>query len=196
MGPRFIFATSNAGKFREASRGIRRHFPDAVVEQDATSYPELQEDDVELVARGTLELVKGNWSDDDIVFVDDSGLFVDALKGFPGVYSSYVFRTIGHPGIGQLLSEVNDIKSRSAHFKAVVAAHVPGHGVSLHTGICPGHITTSPAGDGGFGFDPIFVPDGFDRTFAELDIEEKNTVSHRGLAFDAFMVYLKETLNP
>ncbi|BEP18630.1 XTP/dITP diphosphatase [Pyrofollis japonicus] len=110
------------------------------------------------------------------VIVEDAGLFIDALRGFPGPYSAYVFKTIGISGILKLLNGVVD---RRARFISVIAlAHE--NGVEVFEGEARGTISTQPRGEKGFGFDPIFVPEGSDRTFAELDTIEKNKYSHRG----------------
>ena len=113
------------------------------------------------------------------VVVDDSGLFIKALNGFPGPYSSYVFKTLGLEGILRLLEGVND---RRACFKTAVAAIIPPVDIVVTGSVC-GYITRTPRGAGGFGFDPIFVPEGEDRTFAEMSLREKNRYSHRARAF-------------
>ncbi|MEM4929094.1 MAG: XTP/dITP diphosphatase [Acidilobaceae archaeon] len=119
--------------------------------------------------------------------VDDSGLFIEALNGFPGVYSNYIYKTIGISGILKLLEgEV----MRKACFKTVVAAVVPPLEIIVHGEVC-GEITKEPRGVGGFGFDPIFVPENHSKTFAEMSLEEKNAISHRGKAFRALARKLK-----
>lgn len=120
--------------------------------------------------------------------VDDSGLFIDSLKGFPGVYSSYVYRTIGVRGVLKLLENE---ERRRACFKTVVAAIVPPLELIEKGEIC-GEIAREPRGYGGFGFDPIFIPEGYDKTFAEMTTEEKNKLSHRGRAFRALASILKK----
>lgn len=122
------------------------------------------------------------------VVVDDSGLFIEALKGFPGVYSNYVFRTLGIEGILKLMRNVED---RRACFKTALAAIVPPLDVVLEGEVC-GTITSEPLGKGGFGFDPIFVPEGERRTFAQMSVDEKNKYSHRARAFRLFARWLKE----
>jgi XTP/dITP diphosphohydrolase len=182
---RIAFVTSNPGKVEEA----KKYFEPLGVEvyQLRLSYPEIQADTLEEVAeygaKWLAERIKGPF------FLDDSGLFVDALRGFPGVYSAYVYKTLGFNGILRLLEgETN----RKAHFKSVIA-YWDG-GLHVFTGRVDGEITTEPRGSGGFGFDPIFKPDGFDKTFAEMTTEEKNEISHRGRALRAFAQWLKENL--
>jgi XTP/dITP diphosphohydrolase len=168
------FVTTNTGKFREvagllAPRGLR-------VEQVDRPYPEVQADDLGEVASFALRWLARDVPGD--FFVDDSGLFVGPLGGFPGVYSSYAFRTIGPKGLLRLLEGG---KGRDARFETVIGLHVAG-GENLLRGSCAGSIAPEPRGSSGFGFDPIFIPEGHQRTFAEMSVEEKNTISHRGRA--------------
>ncbi|MEM2001383.1 MAG: XTP/dITP diphosphatase [Candidatus Methanomethylicaceae archaeon] len=117
------------------------------------------------------------------VLVEDSGLFIRALKGFPGPFSSYVHKTIGCEGILKLLSGIED---RHAVFKCVVAFCSPSAGLHTFLGQSKGRISLHMRGHAGFGFDPIFVPYGEELTFAEMLPEQKDRFSHRGAAFRAF----------
>lgn len=182
---RLAFVTSNPGKVEEA----RKYFEPLGVEvyQLKVSYPEIQADTLEEVAEYGAKWLAQRV--DDPFFLDDSGLFVEALNGFPGVYSAYVYKTIGCQGILKLL---HGEKNRKAHFKSVIA-YWDGE-LHLFTGRVDGKIATEPRGSGGFGFDPIFIPEGFDRTFAEMTTEEKNRLSHRGRALREFANWLKENL--
>jgi XTP/dITP diphosphohydrolase len=122
---------------------------------------------------------------------DDSGLFVDALNGEPGIYS----KRYGGPGLDdsgrrrRLLEALQDVPDaeRTARFEAVIAVSDPmaatpqGELIMVH-GICPGKIIYEDRGTGGFGYDPLFIPDGYDQTFAEMDPALKDRASHRGLA--------------
>jgi XTP/dITP diphosphohydrolase len=111
---------------------------------------------------------------------DDSGLFVDALQGAPGARSARYGKDDGER-ISRLLSEMSGISERTASFRCAVA--VAGSSLSqVFLGACRGQIVREPRGTSGFGYDPIFVPDGFDRTFAELGVEVKNRISHRAIA--------------
>jgi len=114
--------------------------------------------------------------------VDDSGLFVDALGGFPGPYSSYVQQTIGISGVLRLMKEAGD---RRAAFKCAVGYADVTRGLeAVFLGEAKGYVRTRPAGKGGFGFDPIFSPFGISgKSFAEMSDEEKSRLSHRGMAF-------------
>lgn len=118
------------------------------------------------------------------LFIDDSGLFVDALKGFPGVYSSYVFKTLGCEGILRLMEGV---EGRGARFECCIGYMEPGGDPYIAKGVAHGTISRGMAGTGGFGYDPIFVPEGGSRTYAQIDVAEKNTLSHRGRAMAKFI---------
>ncbi|WP_297062177.1 XTP/dITP diphosphatase [Thermococcus sp.] len=182
---RLAFVTSNPGKVEEAKKYLE---PLGIeVYQLRFEYPEIQADTLEEVAEyGVMWLAERI---KEPFFLDDSGLFVDALRGFPGVYSAYVYRTLGYQGILKLLEgETN----RRAHFKSVIACWVGE--LHLFTGTVEGEITTEPRGRFGFGFDPVFKPHGFDKTFAEMTTEEKNRISHRGRALEAFAQWLRENL--
>jgi len=120
------------------------------------------------------------------VIVEDDGLFVDSLSGFPGQYSSFVFKTIGNDGILKLLARS---AKRSAYFLSLIAFY-DGRILSISEGRVNGKITDRIT-EGGWGYDPIFVPDGTDLTFAELE-KNKNEYSHRKRALEKFAQwYLK-----
>ncbi len=109
------------------------------------------------------------------VLVEDAGLFITALNGFPGPYSSFVYKTLGVNGILKLMQSITD---RRAYFESAVTVIYPPC-IITETARVHGVITYEPRGDKGFGFDPIFIPNGDERTFAEMSIEEKNKYSHR-----------------
>ena len=118
---------------------------------------------------------------------DDSGLFIEALNGFPGPYSSYVYKKIGVRGILKLLEGET---SRRACFKTAVAVIIPPL-ERVYTGETCGEIALEPRGEHGFGFDPIFIPENSKRTYAEMTLEEKNRISHRYKAYKKMVEYLK-----
>jgi XTP/dITP diphosphohydrolase len=118
------------------------------------------------------------------VVSEDAGLFVNALGGFPGPYSSYVFKTLGTNGILRLMKNGS---KRGAFFQAAVAFCTPKTRPRCFTGVVDGVVSRKPRGTNGFGFDPIFIPrQGDGRTFAEMATEEKNALSHRAMAFAKF----------
>jgi XTP/dITP diphosphohydrolase len=160
--------------------------------QHALPHPEVQADTLEEVARERALWLRGKVRGP--FFVDDAGLFVDALNGFPGVYSAYVNKTLGWQGVLKLLEGRED---RGARFECCIAYMEPGMGAPfLVKGVCHGRIATQAAGSGGFGFDPVFVPQGREVSFAALPMEDKNALSHRGKALAKFAAWLKDNRPP
>ena len=124
-------------------------------------------------------------------FADDSGLSVDALDGEPGIYSA---RYAGEPcnmqnNIAKLLNNLKEKSDRKAQFTTVIAVVLDGE-YHFFEGVIRGKIIDTPRGDNGFGYDPIFVPDGYDQTFAELPTEIKNNISHRAIAMQKFQEFI------
>ena len=124
-------------------------------------------------------------------FADDTGLEVDALNGAPGVYSA---RYAGEAknsldNMAQLLKNMSGIQNRKARFRTVIALILDGKEY-LFEGIVNGTIAEEPRGTAGFGYDPLFVPDGYSTTFAEMDSEAKNAISHRGRAVEKLAAFL------
>lgn len=128
---------------------------------------------------------------------DDSGLCVDCLNGAPGVYSA----RYGGEGLDDtaryrlLLENMRGQMPRTAKFVSVITCCFPNGDVISARGECPGTIAYAPMGEGGFGYDPVFFIPGLKKTFAQLSSEEKNAISHRGRALEAFKVKLEEYLN-
>lgn len=126
-------------------------------------------------------------------FADDTGLEVDSLNGEPGVFSA---RYAGPQrndadNINKLLSELKGKPSRKARFRTVIA-FVNGDEQQLFEGIVNGRISEQLKGENGFGYDPVFVPDGGEQTFAEMSLTDKNAISHRGRAFRAFAAFMAQ----
>ena len=168
------YVTSNPGKAREAAARLGE-----AVDVVDLEYLEPQADDVVTVAAHGAETAFAALDGDDPVLVDDAGLFIDPLGGFPGHYSAYVEETLGIERVADLARQESD---PSAAFRAAIA-YADGDRVETFTGAVTGQIVT-PRGDGGFGYDPIFEHG--HRTFAEMTVEEKNACSHRGRALDRF----------
>ena len=126
-------------------------------------------------------------------FADDTGLEVDALNGAPGVYSARYAgeQKDANDNMDKLLSELKDESNRKANFKTVIALNLNGK-QNLFTGIINGKIIDKKIGTNGFGYDPIFVADGYEKTFAELTMEEKSTISHRGIAVKELILFLQK----
>lgn len=176
------FATSNPHKFSEVRRillpfGIElTHVPLRAVEPQA--------DRLEEVVRAKLRSLPPSAA---VTLVEDSGLFLDGVGGFPGVYSAYVYRTVGLAGVLRLLRG----RPRAARFRTVVGIR-DNRSFRIVSGEVRGRIATRERGAGGFGYDPLFVPEEEARTFAQMEPEEKDRYSHRGRAFRAAGRFLQD----
>ncbi len=172
---KLYFATHNRNKYEEAYR-IMETYGVHLIPLDIDKI-EIQSDDIGKIAlfaaRQAYSVVKSP------VIVDDTGLYIEALNGFPGPYAEYVYRTIGLNGILKLLLEE---KNRRAYFETALACVCPPWEKIFKEKV-EGKIVTRPRGEKGFGYDPIFSPLGTEKTFAEMSIEEKNRYSHRAKAF-------------
>jgi len=133
-------------------------------------------------------------------FADDTGLEIDSLNGEPGVFSArysitgapvYPEMDITKGNIRKVLEKLRGQNSRNARFRSVIALVIGGKKFYFE-GIVEGSITESPSGDDGFGYDPIFLPNGYDRTFAEMDLDEKNKISHRAIAVSKLVYFLNK----
>ncbi|PID70991.1 MAG: non-canonical purine NTP pyrophosphatase [Flavobacteriales bacterium] len=124
-------------------------------------------------------------------FADDTGLEVEALKGNPGVYSARYAGENSNDSTNRLklLSEMVNFKNKTAHFKTVICLLLDGNEY-LFEGICKGCITEEEKGKNGFGYDSVFVPQGYDCTFAELSLARKNQISHRAIATNKLAIFL------
>lgn len=168
---KILFATGNENKLKEISKILEKD--GIIVEMARLDLPEIQSDSLEAVAR-----VKINSAVESVqkpVIAEDTGFFIDALNGFPGVFASHVFKTIGNKGILKLMEGIAD---RNAKFVTVAALGIPSKEPRFFLGETCGTISLSERGTL-WGFDPIFIPEGHSKTYAELGLEEKNTVSHR-----------------
>lgn len=126
-------------------------------------------------------------------FADDTGLEVEVLNGAPGVYSARYAgeQKDANDNMDKLLLELKDKTNRKANFKTVIALNLNSK-QNLFTGIINGKIIEEKIGTNGFGYDPIFVADGYEKTFAELSMEEKSTISHRGIAVKQLLTFLQK----
>ena len=140
--------------------------------------PEYRSDDVGEIARGKAQYAYSQLKIP--LIVDDTGLFIDALKGFPGPYAAFVLQSIGNTGILKLMEGIPD---REARFTTAIAFADEG-GIHVFKGTIEGRITSVPQGTDGFGYDPIFDVGG--KTLADMSLEEKNRISHRARALTAF----------
>jgi XTP/dITP diphosphohydrolase len=178
-----FFATGNVNKFKEA-RKVLDGFGISVGMLRVKSV-EIQSDSLEEVARASVVDAFGRCRRP--IFVEDAGLFVDGLNGFPGPYAAYVYKTLGNAG---LLKLMENVEARGARFESVLAyLSKELRAPVCFSGSVAGKVALSEGrktGQGGFGFDPVFIPDGSTKTFAEMSVEEKNQVSHRAKALRKF----------
>jgi XTP/dITP diphosphohydrolase len=181
------FVTGNKGKLEEVQHALGQ--VGVTVTQSDVTPVEVQADDLVTVARA--KALDAAQTLEGPVLVDDAGLFVNALNGFPGVYAAHALNTIGLDGLLKLLEGVDE---RRARFECVLAlAESPDGPVRTFTGVCPGAIATEPRSGGhGFGFDPVFVPEGHVETFADLPLEKKNALSHRGRAVEKLVAHFRD----
>lgn len=176
-----FFATNNINKFNEA-RKVLAEYKIAVGMLRVKAY-EIQSDDLEEIAKASAQQAFEKCHLP--IIVEDAGLFVEALNGFPGPYASFVYKTIGNEGLLKLMEKV---ENRRAKFRSVVAYQ----STELKSPMCfegevIGEVTREiRKGKSGFGFDPIFKPANSDKTFSEMDIVEKNRYSHRAKALREF----------
>jgi XTP/dITP diphosphohydrolase len=206
---RLVLATKNKGKIVEFERLLNQHAQSIKVLglNDFPDMPEVVESGETLSENAKLKAKSISIATNLPCLADDSGLFIDALAGDPGIYSA---RWAGYEGsdsgerdrmnIEKVLTQLKDVpaQNRGAQFKAVVAFYKPtADGLSIEKeelGVMPGEIVLVPLGDGGFGYDPIFKPTGFDQTLAQLSPGVKDEVSHRGIAFRAITPFLLSNL--
>jgi len=189
----FVLATANPGKIREM-RDILSEFGIDITTRDALGIDiDVEETGASFLENASLKAKAICKATGLPAIADDSGLCVEALGGAPGLYSS----SFGGDNLDDkgrrdyLLEKMKDMEQRSAKFVTTIVCAFPGGDTLTATGECGGMIALSPAGSGGFGYDPVFIADGYNRTMAELTPGQKNEISHRGKALRAFAALLK-----
>jgi len=186
-----LLATRNQHKTREFTQLLGPNFTlrDLTRTRDL---PEIRETGRAFEDNGVIKAVAiSKVFPHEMVIADDSGLEVDALNGAPGVFSARYGggNASDQRNVEKLLREVQDVTKRSARFRCVIALAKNGKLLATVAGEVAGTITKSPRGGNGFGYDPIFIPEGFEETFAELPSETKNAVSHRAKAVAELVRY-------
>ena len=187
-----VFASNNPNKIKEIQQLLPKSIQILSLE-DIGCYEEIPE------TAETIEgnaILKANYVTEKYgynCFADDTGLEVEVLNGAPGVYSARYAgeQKDANDNMDKLLFELKDKTNRRANFKTVIALNLNGK-QNLFTGIINGKIIEEKIGTNGFGYDPIFVADGYEKTFAELTMEEKSTISHRGIAVKQLIEELKK----
>lgn len=192
LNMKIIFATANANKLKEAQGILGNLFE--IVPSASVGITEDIEESGTTIEENSLIKARYIWErSGETCFADDTGLEVEALDGRPGVYSA---RYGGEPhdpikNMNKLLEELKGKTNRKARFRTVVTLILQGKEHQFE-GILNGVIIDNPSGDKGFGYDPIFIPQGYDITLAQMDSAQKNAISHRGIAVSKLSKYLKE----
>ena len=196
MRMKLLIATGNRHKFHEISAILNSPHLAFISLKDLASPPGVVEDgetfELNAIKKAvTLARFSGSWT-----LADDSGLEVDALGGAPGVYSA---RYAGEPSNDaannqKLLANLEGVMNRRARFRCAIALSDPVGVARTVSGACEGALLTAVRGHGGFGYDPLFIPDGYELTFAELAPGVKNTISHRARALAAAFLQWERTL--
>jgi XTP/dITP diphosphohydrolase len=184
---RLVFVTQNEHKLKELRPLFKKY--NVAFETTSLEKHEIRSENIEEIARVAAKVAFESLQKP--VVVDDTGFFVDALNGFPGSYAGIVLEMIGYDGILRLMA---DKEERASTFKTAVG-YFDGQHLESFVGSMSGTVSHDPAGIGGFGYDPIFIPDGFTKTYAELTLEEKVSISHRTKAFEEFLLWYTSTLD-
>ncbi|MHA1675832.1 MAG: XTP/dITP diphosphatase [Candidatus Njordarchaeales archaeon] len=180
-----FFATGNKHKILEINEILKESGLDIKLVPIRGNKIEIQAETLEEIVSYALKQLKKKGVN--YVIVEDAGLFINYFKGFPGPYSHYVYKKIGNKGILKLM---DGIKDRSAYFKSVIGLIINGN-FKLFSGVSKGKIANEIRGRYGFGFDPIFIPEGYSKTFGELQVSMKNRLSHRGKSARKLAEYLR-----
>ena len=173
-----VIATNNQHKVEEYRQLIGEQKIELRSLADYPAYPGVEENGKTFAENASIKALAACKYCDVPAFADDSGLEVEALGGRPGIHSSRYAPT-DRERIEKLLGELKGVTDRRARFVCVIAIAVNGEVIETFEGELKGRIIDTPRGSNGFGYDPIFVPDGMDKTLAELTTEEKNRISHR-----------------
>ena len=191
-----LTATNNKDKVKEIIELLKDLNIDVITLNDLNLNVDVEEDK-DTLEGNALKKAEEIWQHVQIpCSADDTGLFVHALNGAPGVFSSrYAGENVSYSdNRRKLLNELDGVPlaNRTAYFRTVVCYYYAKNKYELFDGVCAGKITLTERGDKGFGYDAVFLPDGFENTFAELNREEKNRISHRAKAFEKLKAYLSE----
>lgn len=192
---KIVFATNNKHKLSEI-REIMGSKYEVLSLNDINCYEEIEETAETIEGNALLKahFISEKYGYD--CFADDTGLEVEALNGAPGVYSA---RYAGdnhdsEANMNKLLNELRGIENRKSRFLTIIALVIKGKTITFE-GIINGNIIDYPIGDNGFGYDPIFMPENSNKTFAQMTSEEKNLISHRAIATKKLIEYLKNCSN-
>lgn len=187
---KLVFATNNPNKLKEVQEMLSDHIQ-LVSLKEIGCFEDIPETATTLEGNAKIKAdhVTKNYGYD--CFADDTGLEVDSLNGEPGVYSARYGgeEKNAEKNMSKLLDNLEGKSNRKAQFRTIITLNLAGESYDFE-GICRGLITENKSGNGGFGYDPIFRPEGYQESFAEMSFEEKNKISHRGLAIQKLVSFL------
>lgn len=189
---RLVLGTRNSGKVDEL-RALLKDIQLELIPANALSDPPQVDEDADTLEGNARKKARAFYRHTGVpALADDTGLEVEALDGGPGVHTARFAGPDATPADNKrrLLDVMEGKQNRRARFRTVMALVEPDGNVHTFEGVCSGTITTDPHGEGGFGYDPLFRPDGHDQTFAEMPSAAKNEISHRRKALDALRQYL------
>ena len=193
-----LAGTSNKHKVEEFRSALSRLLPDLqiLMTSDLPGFREAEENGTSFEENARIKAVNASAYADMPAFADDSGLEVMALGGAPGIYSARYAgeKATDQEKMAKLLSEMKGKTDRRARFVCVIALASGGMPYQEFRGEVYGTIAEEPRGEQGFGYDPVFIPDGYDRTFGELGKEVKEKISHRAVALEKMTQFLKKEL--
>jgi XTP/dITP diphosphohydrolase len=188
---RLLVASTNRGKIREIER-IYKGSIDILNPIDLAFQLDILEDGIDLRQNSSKKALAYFRKTGICTIGEDTGLFVEALGGKPGVYSARYGGEGDESNRKKLLSEMRGKNKREAYFKTVIALVIKEDWVEFFDGEVRGTITEQEVGNKGFGYDPVFLPSGYDKTFGEMSEEEKNSISHRKIALGKVFCYIEE----
>ncbi|MDR0933429.1 MAG: RdgB/HAM1 family non-canonical purine NTP pyrophosphatase [Victivallales bacterium] len=189
-----VVATNNAHKVKEYSDLLEGQKVELKSLLDYPNYPGVEEDGKSFRENAAKKALSACKYCDVPAFADDSGLEVESLDGRPGIFSARYAPT-DKARIAKLLEELKGCENRRARFVCAIAIAVNGEVIETFEGEVKGRIVESPRGEDGFGYDPIFQPDGYEQTFGEMPQELKNKISHRAVAFKLALNFVEDEMS-
>lgn len=189
-----VVATENTHKVNEYRQLLKNQKVELKSLADYPNFPGVEENGSSFAENASIKALAACKYCDVPAFADDSGLEVEALDGRPGIYSSR-YADSDPERIKKLLDELKGVANRRARFVCVIAIAVNGEVIETFEGEIKGNIVDSPRGCNGFGYDPVFQPDGYDQTFGELASDVKNQISHRFNAFKKALEFVEDEMS-
>lgn len=189
-----VAATCNEHKLGEFRELLKDQSVEVVGLNNYPDYPDVEETGSTFKENAEIKALAANKYCDVPAFADDSGLVVEALDGAPGIRSSR-YADSDAARIQRVLTELDDNENRRAKFVCALSIALNGEIIETFIGEVKGTIAREPRGENGFGYDPIFIPDGYDKTFGELASEIKDKISHRAKAFELAMEFIEDEMS-